>query len=137
VYKPYIADKGKGGLVVKWGTRPQEEELRVSVFPKEVFPMKRALVLLCVLGLVLAVAISAEAKKEPPKPKPVKVLIAHVEEVIEDFVDPTGVVGTLTLYHVISVSDRSLKAHEAHGDIIPAPDGYSKCDRFEIFEPYP
>ena len=99
--------------------------------------MKRCLVLLCALGLVLAVAISAEAKKNGPKPKPVKVLIAHVEEVIEDYVDPSGALGTLTRYHVISVSDRSLKAHEAHGDIVPAPPEYSKCDRFEIFEGYP
>jgi hypothetical protein len=102
--------------------------------------MKRGLVLLCVLGLVLAVAVSADAKKKakkPRKPKPVKVLIAHVEDVIEDYVDPAGVVGTLTTYHVISVSDRSLKAHAAHGDIIPAPAGYSKSDRFEMFEAYP
>lgn len=98
--------------------------------------MKRALVLLCVLGLACAVPLLATAKG-PSEPKPVKVLIAHVEEVIEDYVDVSGAVGTLTKYHVIEVSDRSLNAHEAHGDIIPAPAGYSKCDRFEIFEAYP
>jgi hypothetical protein len=97
-------------------------------------PMKRGLVLLCALGLVFAVVITAEAKKDD---KPQKVLIAHVEEVIEGFVNEAGEVGTLTLYHVISVSNRSLDAHAAHGDIVPAPPGYVKCDRFEEFVPYP
>ena len=53
--------------------------------------MKRSIVLFGVLALVLAVAISAEAKKDA---KPEKVLIAHVEEAIEDYVNDGGAVGT-------------------------------------------
>ena len=96
--------------------------------------MKRGFVLLCALGLACVIPLLASAKG-PPDDKPEKVLIAHVEEVVEDYLnDETGEIGTLVRYVVIEVSDRSLDAHRDHGDIVPAPDEYAKGDHFEEFE---
>jgi hypothetical protein len=72
---------------------------------------RKALIAVAVLFFMLALAgaVTASAFAKSSKPKPVKVSICHVTS---DAVRP---------YRLITVSEKALKGHSKHGDLVPAP----------------
>ena len=73
--------------------------------------MKRTLVLLCVVGLLVALPLSHSAFAKGAK-APAKVEICHATDAFDV---PTNEF-TLIVGHVISVSEKAVDAHLAHGD---------------------
>ncbi len=87
--------------------------------------MKRSTAVVA-LGLLLALpclALVAHGERPDKGGKPELVTIAHLAEVIEGYVDvdgdfgEAGAEGTLSAYVVITISEKALDMHLAHGDL--------------------
>ncbi len=80
--------------------------------------MKRIVGFLLVAGFLAVLPLSHLATADKPEDKPpAKVMLCHIDQVIEDYVDEdTGETGELRKGKVIEVSVKAEPAHLGHGD---------------------